>query len=223
MVVVLLRLGQEMAGVAKFDGIGQSFNVTATRVQPDAETSEIRVKLRSFLTPAAALCIGFLPALVQAQQAPASTTTPKMAPTATAPAADMAPATPQPAAAAHPMATNPEGAKRQQQVEQQLKSLHDKLKITPDQQSLWDAFAEARRSGADRDASLIQESGAAGQENALQMMQQFAKVTQSYAENAQTILPHFEALYNALTADQKKTADKIFAEHRKQMMQHANH
>ncbi len=96
-------------------------------------------------------------------------------------------------------------------VERRISELHSQLKITPSQQSVFDAFANVMRDNAGRMTGLLQDRRKTlGSMNAVEQMKGYQEVAQAHAEDMQRLVPAFEHLYEALTPEQKKLADTSF-------------
>jgi hypothetical protein len=115
----------------------------------------------------------------------------------------------------------------QQHVETRIKTLHDKLKITSDQESKWNDVAQVMR---DNESDISQQIDTRRQ-NAANMtavddLQSYANITQSHADGLKKLIPAFQALYNDMSDDQKKNADTVFASfegHHGGMKHHKKH
>lgn len=142
----------------------------------------------------------------------------------TAPQAAQAPVVAAPATSATPEATTapqaPKPSHVAQGVENHLKNLETQLKITPQEQGVWTDFANTMRENALRTDELLQKQLPPEQQTALESVQTYTRITQARAEDAQRLLPKFEALYAALSPEQKKAADETFAHVRRTMMEH---
>ncbi|HBZ68702.1 MAG TPA: hypothetical protein DEP35_02705 [Deltaproteobacteria bacterium] len=125
---------------------------------------------------------------------------------------------------APPAGAPPEGApppppsrgrrSNEDRVEERIKDLHQKLKITPAQESQWNAFAQVMRDNAHAiDAALKERSENLHAMNAVEDLRSYQKLADAHAEGLKKLVPAFEALYNTMSADQKKTADAVFAKH----------
>jgi periplasmic protein CpxP/Spy len=132
-------------------------------------------------------------------------------------------AAPAPAAAATPPAQagsvpkpqaepqTPEGKRVAADVEHRIKDLGSRLNITPAQQPLWNDFANTMRQNAlDMDTLFQQRAERLESLNAVDDMRNYATVAQAHADHIQRLLPVFEALYNSMTPQQKKTTDETF-------------
>jgi periplasmic protein CpxP/Spy len=100
-------------------------------------------------------------------------------------------------------------------VEDRIKRLHDDLKITPDQESKWQAVADAMRD----DSKAMQATIAERRQNRANMsavddLRSYQKVAETHVQGLQRLIPAFEALYDTMSPDQKKNADMVFGQRR---------
>jgi periplasmic protein CpxP/Spy len=104
---------------------------------------------------------------------------------------------------------------RAERVEDRIKSLHDQLKITPAQEQQWSAVAQAMRDGAQSmDAAIKQRIEARGS-SAVDELKAYEGIIDAHAQEVQKLIPPFQALYDTMSDDQKKTADELFAHSRR--------
>ncbi len=102
-------------------------------------------------------------------------------------------------------------AQARARVENQIKRLHDDLRITPDQAQRWDAFASVMRANADHMDSLYQERAKSFDTmSAVDSMRSYQRIVQAHAEDLQRLVPAFGELYESLSPQQKQTADRLF-------------
>lgn len=154
------------------------------------------------IAPAAFAAMLTLPALAFAQTAASpSASTPATPPAATAPATGATPST-----------TAPQLSKDiQAKVEAHIKELHAQLKITPQEDSEWNQFADVMRNNArDMQAAMQEREQQYPQMNALQNMESYQKLAETHAEHLEKLVNAFQSLYNALPDPQKKLADQAF-------------
>ena len=117
---------------------------------------------------------------------------------------------PQKAAPSRPSAAEPEtGANA---VERQMADLRQKLHITPAQQPQFDAFAKVMQQNAQAIDALAQQEQANQKRNAVEQLRASAQAAKEEADGLARLVPAFEALYASLSAPQKQTADRLFAE-----------
>lgn len=106
------------------------------------------------------------------------------------------------------------------QVETRIKELHRKLKITTAQESQWNSFAQVMRENAQAvDAVLKERAENLHAMNAVEDLRSYEKLADAHADGLRKLVPAFEALYNSMSDDQKKTADAVFAKHEKRPRQ----
>jgi protein CpxP len=164
---------------------------------------------------AAALALVGLTLLVPAAQA--ADTTPASPPPANPAPANPAPASPAPASpapakeSANPAPTASADTAATTRAEARIKQLHAELKITPAEEAQWKDFADVMRSNArEMGQAALQIGQQADTMTALQSMQSYEQLTEANLQRLQKLLPAFAALYNAMSADQKKVADQVF-------------
>ncbi len=99
------------------------------------------------------------------------------------------------------------------QVERRIAGLQRRLKITPDEQPQWDAFATVMRQNATHMEALQHDRAEkVTTMNASEDMRSYAEVARVHADDLQHLATSFDALYAAMTPEQKTTADRIFHE-----------
>jgi hypothetical protein len=134
--------------------------------------------------------------------------------------AQTAPATPstaQPSAStAAPAASAKTHAKRSpvDRVEARIAQLHSELKITPEQQPQWDALAQVMRDNAQQmQAALQARAQTVSTASAVDDLHSYEAIADAHADGLKKFVPAFEALYNTMSDDQKKTTDAVFRSH----------
>jgi protein CpxP len=140
-----------------------------------------------------------------------------MAQSAASPPSAAAPPSAQPAAPAAPGATAQPGAPAQpstsaeQHVEARIKQLHAQLHITSAQDSQWNQFAQTMRDNArDMDEAAERRAQEFPTMTAVDNMQSYEKLAEDHVQHLQKLIPAFQALYDAMSPEQKKTADQVF-------------
>jgi protein CpxP len=103
-------------------------------------------------------------------------------------------------------------AHREQRVEDRIAYLHQQLKITPQQESQWNAFADVMRSNGETMSKLFEERHENKDISALDDMKQYADIAQAHADGTKKLVDAFQPLYDSMSADQKKLADTTFRE-----------
>jgi periplasmic protein CpxP/Spy len=96
-------------------------------------------------------------------------------------------------------------------IEQRIQDMHAKLLISPAQQPQWDAFADVMRTNArNMDQAFQQRVNTMFGMTAPENLQSYGQVAMSHAQDLQKLGPAFQALYDAMSNSQKKTADQVF-------------
>jgi len=96
-------------------------------------------------------------------------------------------------------------------VEDHIKSLHDKLKITADQEQQWGVVAQTMRDNEKAIHALIEERhGNAGSLTAVDDLKSYERIADEHADGLKKLIPAFETLYDAMSDDEKKNADTVF-------------
>jgi hypothetical protein len=109
-------------------------------------------------------------------------------------------------------------------VEARIKDLHDKLQITDAQSAQWNDVAQAMRDNAKTHEEMIKEMRKNEKTmSAADDLNAYAKLAQAHADGVQKLAAAFNTLYGQMSPAQKKAADAVFREHRRQAMHHAMH
>jgi hypothetical protein len=126
------------------------------------------------------------------------------------PAADQAaPAENQPVASKGHM--DHKGEHGMMNVEQRIKTLHAKLKITSDQETDWNTVAQTMRDNETNIDQLIKARHAnAASMTAIDDLQTYQQIAQAHADGLQKMASSFKTLYGDMSDDQKKNADTVF-------------
>ena len=99
------------------------------------------------------------------------------------------------------------------QAERRIAGLQRRLKITPEQQPQWDAFAAVMRQNAAHIETLQRErADKVATMNAPDDMRSYADVARAHADDLQRLAAAFDTLYAAMTPEQKAAADRTFHE-----------
>jgi len=105
-------------------------------------------------------------------------------------------------------------ARHEARIEQRITYLHQQLKITPAQETQWNAFADAMREDGETMGKLYeQRMKGLESETALDNMREYAQLTQAHADGAKKLASAFEPLYSSFSPQQKQLADSTFREH----------
>jgi len=92
--------------------------------------------------------------------------------------------------------------------------LHQELKITPAQETLFQKLADAMRENAETMSTLAKKRvDAAKTMTAVDDLKSYAEISEAHAEGAKKMISAFQPLYDSMSDDQKKAADEEFREH----------
>ena len=97
--------------------------------------------------------------------------------------------------------------------ETRIRHLHDRLKISPPQEALWEPVAQAMRSNA----AVLSDTLRSHRKDAADMtavndLKTFQIIADEHAAGLKKFIPAFEALYNSMDSAQKGRADHVFSE-----------
>jgi periplasmic protein CpxP/Spy len=99
------------------------------------------------------------------------------------------------------------------QTAARIKYLHDRLRITPEQEPLWDEVAQAIHDNAGDLAPLLKERfRATTSGSALDLLHVYETLGETQLGALKKIIAAFDPLYNGLSDSQKKIADAILRE-----------
>jgi len=122
-------------------------------------------------------------------------------------------ASPSPSIAASPETgkTAVSKASKVDRTEARIKELHAKLKITPEQEELWNNVAQAMRDDAKTMEVLIKaRSEKAGTMTAVDDLKSYCEIAEAHVDYLKKFIPIFEPLYAGMSDAQKKNADILF-------------
>jgi hypothetical protein len=96
-----------------------------------------------------------------------------------------------------------------------LAYLEAKLELTAEQRPLWEKWRDAAISGADQQRALCRQSpfGSDTRPTIVQRYAHFGQMTAARAQSLQTVQPALEALYQALSPEQRGVLDRPAREH----------
>jgi hypothetical protein len=96
-------------------------------------------------------------------------------------------------------------------TEAQIKQLQGTLKITADQQELWDNLTQVMRENAkDMDALTKERAENTKTMNAVEHMKLHSEITKAHLDQLEKLIPPFEAFYSSMSDEQRKITDTIF-------------
>jgi protein CpxP len=116
------------------------------------------------------------------------------------------------AAPANPASTKGES------VEQRITQLHAELKITPDEESKWNPVAQAMRDNAANMEKLVAEKHQQAPQNmtAVDDLKTYQEFAQAHVDGLKNLTSAFSSLYDSMSDQQKKNADQVFANFRRE-------
>ncbi len=103
-----------------------------------------------------------------------------------------------------------------EQTEARIKQLQAALKITEDQKELWDNLTQVMRENA-KDMDTLTDTLAKERTegtktmNAVEHMKLHSQITEVHLAQLQKFIPPFEALYDSMSDEQKRTTNTIFS------------
>jgi periplasmic protein CpxP/Spy len=97
-------------------------------------------------------------------------------------------------------------------VEQRITNLHAALKITANEEALWNGVAQAMRENAAAMDKLVAATRTTPPQNmsAVDDLNTYQKFTQTHLDGLKNLIPAFEKLYAAMPDAQKKVTDNVF-------------
>jgi periplasmic protein CpxP/Spy len=94
-----------------------------------------------------------------------------------------------------------------------IKYLHDRLRITPDQEPLWDIVAQAIRNNAQDIVPLLKERlRAKTSGSAIDVLHSHEALGEAQLDSLKKFIAAFDSLYASISESQKKIADAILRE-----------
>src|ERR1700739_1987407 len=98
----------------------------------------------------------------------------------------------------------------QDAVAGRIKYLHDRMRITAEQEQLWEAVAQAIRASAGSTAPLLKKRfRATTNGSALDVLRSYESLGEVQLDSLKTFMTAFDAFYGGLSDAQKKIADAI--------------
>jgi protein CpxP len=109
-------------------------------------------------------------------------------------------------------ATSPTSPTKGETVEQRITDLHASLKITPDEEPLWNNVAQAMRENAAAMDKLVAANRTSPPQNmtAVDDLKTYQKFAQAHVDGLGNLISSFTKLYSAMPDAQKKVADTVF-------------
>ncbi len=114
---------------------------------------------------------------------------------------------------AAPTAPTKMDAKRDMRIEQHIKDLHAKLKITAAEEAQWAPVAKTMRDSAgELDQVLDKRDAMIGTASAVDDLNAYGDIAQAHADSVKKLSAVFSPLYASMPDDQKKLADEVFTQ-----------
>ncbi len=109
----------------------------------------------------------------------------------------------------------------EQMVGQRIAALHAELKITPAEEQDWAGVAQTMRNNVAAIQKLQAEKASQSQQGmtAVEDLQTYEQFTQTHLDGLKNLTASFQTLYNAMPDQQKKLADQVFENARRQEAQ----
>ena len=103
-------------------------------------------------------------------------------------------------------------------VEQRITTLHAELKITPAEEAQWNNVAQAMRENASAMEKLVAANRTTPPQSmtAVQDLQSYQKFAQAHVDGLKNLTSAFSSLYDSMSDPQKKNADQVFANFRRE-------
>jgi len=96
-------------------------------------------------------------------------------------------------------------------IEVRIADLHQKLRVTADQEALWTDVAQVMRENEKKmRESIAARSAKMKTMNAVDDLRSYRMITDEHADGLKRLIPVFEALYAKMTPAQQKNADHVF-------------
>ncbi len=101
---------------------------------------------------------------------------------------------------------------RGETLEERITNLHATLKITPDEDSKWNAVAQAMRENASKMDKLAADKRTKAPQSmtALDDLMTYQEFAQAHVDGLKTLTSAFKSLYDSMPDAQKKAADAAF-------------
>ena len=104
-------------------------------------------------------------------------------------------------------------ANRDMRVEKHIRNLHERLKITAKEETLWSAVAKTMRDSTDDlDRVLDKRNALPNDASAMDDLNSYADVAQAHADSVKKLSMVFGPLYEAMPDNQRKLADGVFTQ-----------
>ena len=116
-----------------------------------------------------------------------------------------------------PAATSKVRSNSLNRIEARITDLHNKLRITANQEAQWNDLAQVMRQNGQKMRDMVTERSAKLKTmNAVDDLKSYQVIVDEHADGLGRLIPAFEALYAEMTPEQQKNADHVFGERQQQ-------
>jgi hypothetical protein len=116
------------------------------------------------------------------------------------------------------------GFHHHERIEHRIEEMHEKLKITAEQEALWSKVDQAMREDAKTMDGLTQaRADHAKDMTAIDDLKSYGEITTAHADGINRLIPVFSDLYATMSDAQKKSADTLFRHGEHKHGKHHNH
>ncbi len=112
---------------------------------------------------------------------------------------------------------------RKDHAEERIKTLHDTLNVTREQETDWADVANAMRDSEAAIGNLIRSRHGNTQGNAIDDLKSYQAISQAHTDGMSQFIDAFESFYDDLTPEQKQKADAFFKNPRHHGGAHPRH
>jgi hypothetical protein len=116
----------------------------------------------------------------------------------------------------HPPAAHTQPMRRAETVDQRIATLHAQLKITPAEETDWQAVAQTMRDNVAAMQKLASEKASQPSMTAVEDLQTYQQLAQAHVDGLTKLVASFSTLYNEMSDPQKKLADQVFQHSRRE-------
>jgi len=99
-----------------------------------------------------------------------------------------------------------------ERVETRIRTLHDKLHVTADQEPQWRDVAKVMRENEKTIHELVDARHENEPDNAVDDLKSYKEIADAHAEGLENLIPAFETFYDSLSDRQKARADALFGQ-----------
>ena len=95
-------------------------------------------------------------------------------------------------------------------VEQRIRTMHDRLRLTSKQEPEWSDVAKVMRDNETDIHKLVQSRHENEPMNAVEDLKSYETIADAHADGIKRLIPVFESVYDSLSDAQKANADSMF-------------